>query len=142
MCEPLSRLTHKNAEWIWTREQEDAFEKGKEAVVKAPVLKYFSESDPTEGQGDASQNGLGFVSMQHGQPVTFASTALTLVERKYSQIEKELLAQVFGMEHNHHYVYGRKVILWTDHKLLVYFSEAPGVCTQETTAFAIATSAA
>ena len=25
MCEPLCRLTHKNAEWIWTHEQEDAF---------------------------------------------------------------------------------------------------------------------
>ena len=43
MCEPLRRLTHKNAEWIWTHEQEDAFERVKEAVVKAPVLKYFSE---------------------------------------------------------------------------------------------------
>ena len=58
--------------------------------------------------------------MQYGQPVTFASRALTPAERGYSQIEKELLAQVFGMEHNHNYVYGRKVILWTDHKPLVY----------------------
>ena len=26
------------------------------------------------------------------------------------------MAQLFGMEHNHRYLYGRKVILWTKHK--------------------------
>ena len=62
---------------------------------------------------------LAFVLRQLGQPVTFASRASTLEERKYSQIRKELLAQVFSMEHNHHHVYVQKVILWTDHKLLV-----------------------
>ena len=63
--------------------------------------------------------------MQLGKPVTFAIRAPTLEERKYSQIRKELLAQVFGMEHNHHHVYVRKVILWTDHKLLVSISQKP-----------------
>ena len=125
MCEPLRRLTHKGAEWIWGHEQEVAFERIKEAVVKAPVLRYFNESDPTECQGDASQGGLGFVVMQCGQPVTFASRALTPAERRYSQIEKEFLAHVFGMEHNHNYVYGRKVTLWTDHKPLVWISKKP-----------------
>ena len=50
LCEPLMRrLTQKKAEWNWTHEQEDAFEKIKDAVFKAPVLKYCSESDLTEG---------------------------------------------------------------------------------------------
>ena len=49
LCEPLHRLTHKKAEWNWTHKQEDAFEKIKDAVSKVPVLKFFSESDPTEG---------------------------------------------------------------------------------------------
>ena len=124
MCELLHRLTHKDAEWMWTEEQETAFEHIKKAVVGVPVLKYFDETEPTEGQGDASQDGLGFVLMQNGQPVTFASRALTPAEQRYSQIE-ELLAQLFGMEHNHQYVYGRKVILWTDHKPLVSITKKP-----------------
>ena len=57
--------------------------------------------------------------------MTFASRAPTLAERKHSQMRKELLAQVFGMEHNHHHLYVRKVILWTDHKLLVSISWKP-----------------
>ena len=63
--------------------------------------------------------------MQEGQPITYASRTLTPAETRYSQIEKELLAQVFGLEHNHMYTYGRKVILWTDHKPLVSISRKP-----------------
>ena len=32
LCEPLRGLTHKKAEWNWTHEQVDAFEKMKDAV--------------------------------------------------------------------------------------------------------------
>ena len=32
LCEPLRGLTHKKAEWNWTHEQADAFEKMKDAV--------------------------------------------------------------------------------------------------------------
>ena len=63
--------------------------------------------------------------MQPAQPVTFACRAPTLSERKYSQIRKKLLAQVFGMEDNHHHVYVQKVTLWTDQKPLVSISEKP-----------------
>ena len=63
--------------------------------------------------------------MQLAQPVTFACRAPTLSERKYSQIRKKLLAQVFGMQYNHHHVYIQKVILWTDHKPLVSISQKP-----------------
>ena len=63
--------------------------------------------------------------MQLAQLVTFACRAPTLAERKYSQIRNKLLAQVFSMEHNHHHVHVQKVILWTDHKLLVSISQKP-----------------
>lgn len=63
--------------------------------------------------------------MQEGQPVTYASKSLTKAEQNYSQIAKELLAQVFGMEHNQQYVYGRKVTLWTDHKPLEIIAKKP-----------------
>ena len=83
---------------------------------KAPIPRYFNSNEPVEGQGDASANGIGFVLMQNGQPVSYSSRALTKSERNYSQIEKELLAQVLGVDHQ--YVYGRKVVLWSDHKPL------------------------
>ena len=125
VCEPLRRLTHKDVEWRWSEEQEDALERVKQAVTSAPVLRYFDSSLPVEGQGDASSNGIGFVLMQNGQPVSYSSRALTVSENKYSQIEKELLAQVFGVERNHQVVYGRKIVLWSDHKPLETISKKP-----------------
>ena len=93
----------------------------------ASVLKFFTSSEPVEGEGDASEKGIGVALMQEGQPVTYASRSLSKTEQNYSQIEKELLAQVFGMEHNHQYVYGRKVTLWRD-------QEASGCCSKTFTA--------
>ena len=63
--------------------------------------------------------------MQQDQPVTSASRALMKAEQNYSQIKKEMLAQVFGMEHNHQYIYGRRVTLWTDHKPLEMIAKKP-----------------
>ena len=125
ISEPLRKLTHKDTAWNWTEEHDKALTAIKQCVSEAPVLRYFDPKLATEGQGDASCKGLGFALLQQGQPVTYASRALTAAETRYSQIEKELLALVFGMERNHHYVYGRKITLWTDHKPLVAIQLKP-----------------
>ena len=39
--------------------------------------------------------------------------------------KKEHLAQVFGVERNHQFVDGRKIVLWSDHKPLVTRSKKP-----------------
>ena len=122
---PIRELTHKDTPWCWTSQHDEAFDKIKKLVTTAPILSYFDQSVPTEGQGDASQSGLGFVLMQNGHPITFSSRALTSAEVRYSQIEKELLAQVFGLERNNQYVYGRHIVLWTDHKPLVAITSKP-----------------
>ena len=123
--EPLRRSTHKDVEWRWSEEQEYAFERVKHTVTSAPVLRYLDSSLPVESQGDASSSGIGFVLMQNGQPVSYSSRVLTVSEKKYSQIEKELLAQVFGVERNHQFVYGRKIVVWSDHKPLETISKKP-----------------
>ena len=125
LTEPLRKLTHKNHDWSWTPQCDKAFSDIKESLVKAPVLKYFDPQCQTEGQGDASDTGLGFALMQNGLPIMYASRAMTSAERNYAQIEKELLAQVYGLERNHYYTYGRHIILWTDHKPLVAISNKP-----------------
>ena len=75
-------------EWIWTHEQKDTFQKIKDAVKKSPVLKYFSDSRPAEGQGDASKDGLGFLLLQYSQPVTSRHEALPATNSRKSR-EKE-----------------------------------------------------
>lgn len=45
--------------------------------------------------------------------------SLTQAKGHYAQIEKELLAVVFGCERFNHYIYGRPVDVMSDHKPLV-----------------------
>ena len=60
---------------------------------------------------------------QHGKPILFASRALTSSEKMYSNIERELLASVWGCERSHFYIFGRPFTLFTDHKPLETLSK-------------------
>jgi len=50
--------------------------------------------------------------------VTYASRVLKGAETRYSTIERECLAIVFGVTHFRQYLYGAEIILKTDHKPL------------------------
>ena len=82
------------------------------------MLKFFDPQKKTVLQCDSSMSGLGACLMQDKHPVAYASRALTPTETNYAQIEKELLAIVFGVEQFEGYVHGRKIFIDTDHKPL------------------------
>ena len=119
ITKPLGGFTCQDVEGHWDEPQERAFEKVKEAVTVSPILCYYNLRENVTNQCDASQHGLGAVLLQGGQPVVYASQALTLTEENYAQIEKELLAIVFACEKFDGYIYGRDFVrVQTDHKLL------------------------
>ena len=53
------------------------------------------------------------------RPMAFTSRTLSIAECKYSQIEKETLACVYGIKKFHSYIYGRHFHIVTDHKPLL-----------------------
>ena len=63
--------------------------------------------------------GLGAVLAQQGKIISYASRALTDVEQRYSQTDREFLAVVYGVEHFHLYLFGSKFTVTTDHKPLL-----------------------
>ena len=76
-------------------------------------------------QCDASEKGLGASLMQQGQPVAYVSRALTDTKTRHVQIEKELLAIVFGVTKFHHDAYGCHVTIESDYKPLEVIVQKP-----------------
>jgi len=64
-CEPLRRLTMKDVAWHWTYDQDEAFNRLKQLVTEAAVLKYFEPCKELTLQSDASGTGLGAVLTQN-----------------------------------------------------------------------------
>ena len=69
------------------------------------------------------QVGLGASLLQNGKPMAFASKALTETEHQYANIEREMLAAIFGAERFWTYVYGRSFTIKSDHKPLESISQ-------------------
>ena len=122
---PLQNLLKKDTPWMWSSSQEEAFDSVKKALSDAPTLAYYDPNRPLTLENDACEYGLGSALIQDNKPVAFASRCLSDAEKKYAQIEKEMLAVTFGLEKFHHYTYGRDVNIITDHKPLVSITAKP-----------------
>ncbi|KAI5730816.1 hypothetical protein M8J77_000372 [Diaphorina citri] len=116
---PLRELTKKDVHWDWKDEHEIAVKRLKDLLVSAPILCHYESKLETTIQTDASKDGLGSCLLQNDRVVAYASRSLTETEKRYAQIEKELLAIVFACEKFHYYIYGKKTKIHTDHKPLV-----------------------
>ena len=103
---PLRLLLEKDIEWHWTAQQTESFETLKKLISNAPVLKYCDPEKQAVLSVDASSKGVGAVLFQENQPVAYASKSLTACQENYAQIEKEMLAIVFGCTKFHDYIYG------------------------------------
>ena len=114
----LRDLVKKDVEFIWTDSRNAAFEATKSLVCREVTLAYFDSQAESVIQVDASSRGLGAVLIQHGKPIAFASKSLSDCEQRYTNIEREMLAVVFGCERFHMYVYGKSFVLESEHKPL------------------------
>lgn len=114
----------------WTVKCDDAFNKLKQMMVSAPVLKHVNFNLPFIVETDASEFALGAVLLQPESisslvlhPVAYASRKLATAERNYSVYDKELLGIVFALGKWHQFLFGAlfPVKVFTDHSNLQYF---------------------
>ena len=122
VAKPLYKLTEKGSQFVWTEACESAFKLLKAKLTSAPVLAYPTNEVPFILDTDASNQGIGAVLSQvhQGQEevVAYYSRSLTKEERNYCVTRKELLAVVAAVRHFHHYLYGRRFLVRSDHGAL------------------------
>ena len=107
----LRDLKRKDVMWNWTPSHQQKFMEIKDHIINAVTLAHFNHKMETKVQVDASQRGLGAALIQTDRNgiervISFASKALTDTETRYANIEREMLAVVFGCERFHTYLYG------------------------------------
>lgn len=121
---PLHQLLRKDVSWSWSESQDKAFRRSKDLLNSAEVLVHYSSDKALVLSCDASPYGIGAVlshRMEDGaeKPIGFVSKTLAPAEKKYSQLDKEGLAVIFGIKRFHKYLYGRNFTIVTDHKPLI-----------------------
>ena len=115
---PLRELVKENSLFDWNSAHQQAFDAIRNAINAEAALAYYDPTKEVTLQVDASSTGLGAALLQDKKLIAFASKALTDTESRYANIERELLAVVYGCERFHTYLYGRSFIAESDHKPL------------------------
>ncbi|UYV84725.1 K02A2.6-like [Cordylochernes scorpioides] len=132
IARPLHRLTESGRPFSWTIDCERAMDKLKQALSSPPMLAYPDPGEPFILDTDASNTGIGAVLSQTQDGVerviAYFSKTLSKPERNYCVTRRELLAIVKSIEHFHHYLYGQKFLLRTDHAALRWLRPCPVNC--------------
>ena len=120
---PLTNLTRKGIVFRWTSECQVAFEHLKVALITAPVLAKASMDKKFFVHVDSSDFATGGALLQEDEtgllrPVGFFSRKFNNAERRYSATDKEALGVVLICRYFHHYLWGNRFVIKTDHQPL------------------------
>ena len=118
-CDPRRAIEETNQEKMFRStldSRKKPLESLKQTMAEAGTLAYFDKSTSTKVIEDVSPVGLGAVLIQNQNgawaPICYASRSLTECERKYSQMEKEVLALVWACEMYHFRITQAEGVEW------------------------------
>jgi len=125
IAKPMFRLIQKDVPFEWTSACRMAFEKLKDSLVNAPILRHPNFDKPFILYTDGSYDGLGAVLSQkdeNDQEVVIAYASKTIVgaQEKYGATELEMLAIRWAVEQFHVYLLGKPFTIITDHLALKF----------------------
>jgi len=129
---PLTDMLKKNCRepLVFSSEQIESFNSVKRSLTKDPVLRIPDLNSCFVLRTDASNVGVGAVLLQYFDnepfPISYASRKLSDTEKRYSVIERECLAIMFGISKFKQYLIGKEFILEVDHRPLVYLNKFKG----------------
>lgn len=122
--ELLAKSNKKNSKFMWTDEYTICFNQLKNALTSAPVISFPNRHDTYVLDTDASAHSTGAVlsQIQQGEEtvIAYASHTLSKHERQYCATRRELLAVYRYVKYFHHYLFGKRFIIRTDHRALTW----------------------
>lgn len=125
LAQPLNHLTKKSVNFKWDDRARGAFQQIKNALASPTILAYPNLEKEFIIEVDACNTGCGAALIQEQdngtrQPICFASRSFNKAERNKPIIELELLGIYYAINYFKPYIYGRKFLVRTDHKPLIY----------------------
>ena len=125
----LRELHKKDSIWDFTLTHRNQFDKLKSMVSENISLTFFDPKLPTKITCDSSKFGIGATLEQKHEnvwhAVAFKSRSCTSAEQNYWPLERETLAIVFACSKFNEYLYGKKFMVESDHKLLKSILHTP-----------------
>ena len=122
LAELLVSLTRKGSPFVWTGQQQTAFDALKDCLLSAPILGFPTEEGRFVLDTDASLFAVGGVlnQIQNEEEVViaYASCSFRISQRRYCTTRREMLAAVVMCTHFRSYLRGSQFTLRTDHSSL------------------------
>ncbi|GBM75668.1 Retrovirus-related Pol polyprotein from transposon opus [Araneus ventricosus] len=119
-----NRFKKDNTPIAWTEDTQSAFESCKSLIANATALSFPAADARLSLMTDASDFAVGAVLQQHIESIVehlgLFSRKLTATEKKYSTFDRELLSIYLSVKHFRYVLEGREVVIYTDHKPLVF----------------------
>ena len=114
MCEQLQKLTSSKTLWTWNGTYQTLFNKAQSQIKEYVCMKFYNETKPLNLETNALGIGLGAGLLQIMdeaicpkdiapdntilRPIPFESKSLNSVEQRYSNIKRQVLDILFGLE--------------------------------------------
>ena len=144
LAKPLHHLTKLKVPFVWTDEQETAFEALKQQLVSPPTLIYPDETKTFHLATDASGHTLGYVLYQKCAPVkdeqgkttkrekmigiiAYGARSFNDREKNYTIHVKELLAVITAFRNFHAHLIHSKTIVHCDRSSIVTLSNGGAI---------------
>jgi hypothetical protein len=125
IAHPITSLPRKEKKFQWTKECERSFQRLKQLLTSAPILRIADPNEDFVVCMDACKEGMGEVLSQNGFVICYESRKLKEHEKNYATHDLELAAIVHALNKWRHYLMGRRFELRTDHHGLKYLFDQP-----------------
>ena len=129
IAKSLNSLVKKGLKFQWNSQAEKSFQKIKECLVSAPILRYYDPLKKTRLETDSSDGVVAAVFTQQDpdtrlwHPVAYFSKTMAAAECNYAIHDKEMLAIIRALQEWRPELEGLQTMfeVLTDHRALEYF---------------------